>query len=225
MKHLIIISLLMTLNCHAQDGKQNNQSEEPSEGVTKNQKRPSWSQGLPERQSPINPSTSMSSFKVDEKTKSTSEDDLKLQDGELPSVEIDLVDAPPLMKLKIEPVKPTTLTRQQAFDEYYSNKKDEQEESITAVNPLIAEYKWTPIKTTPIDVTDDFDGSKAIKLKIQINPKGHVTRVTDSETTIPRQLFKSAEKSILNWRFQAPSKIGITENISKTFSIDINTDA
>ncbi|VAW46658.1 hypothetical protein MNBD_GAMMA02-154 [hydrothermal vent metagenome] len=219
MKHLIILSLLITLSSHAQEG----QGQQQKEVKSQNQKRPSWSQGLPERQSSMTPSASMNKFKVNQQSSNTAVDDRSLEMAELPSIGINLVATKPVIELGIESVQPIANSRREAFDQYHNN--DKEGIVIAAVDPLVAEYKWTPIKTTPINVPENFDENKTLKLNIHINPKGEVTRVTVADTAIPRKVFKNVEQSILKWKFQAPSEVGITENISKTFSIDIKTDA
>lgn len=100
--------------------------------------------------------------------------------------------------------------------------KDQSNETI---NPLITAYKWTPIKTSPKNVSESFDANETLQLNIQIQSKGEVTRVTGVDNSIPRNVFKNAEKSILKWKFQAPEELGITEDISRTFTIDLTTEA
>ena len=214
MKYLIILSLLMTVSSRAQESQQ--QIEDTP------QKRPSWSQGLPERQSAIKRTAPVNKFRGNKQAREV-EHDRSLGVAELPNVEIELASAQPIIKFEIESMQPAVTSRQEAFDQYYSNDKEGGVD--TEVNPLLAQYTWKPIKTTAIDVPEDFDDQKPLKLNIRINPKGEVTRVTEVDTAIPKRVFKSAEKSILKWKFQAPAEIGITENISKTFSIDIKTDA
>ncbi|TDR23488.1 energy transducer TonB family protein [Marinicella litoralis] len=220
MKYLILFSLLLTVNSQAQ---------EPVEDKPKNQKRPSWSQGLPERQSSMTPTSSINKFKVKQEPMDVIEDDRSLELTELPSVEIEMmntqpvIELEPVMELEVETVQPVAATREEAFDQYFSSKGEG--EVKTEVNPLVSEYKWTLLKSLPIEVPQNFSDNETLKLNIHINPKGHVTRVTVAEASIPKKIFESAEKSILKWRFEAPAEIGINEVISKTFSIDIKTDA
>lgn len=216
MKHLIILGLLVTVNGQAQEQQQQEE-----------QKRPSWSQGLPERPSSVNPSATVNDFKIDKQARLTSTDDRSLETSTLPEVEIELENTQPLVdfKLDVEPIKPAAISRREAFEEYYNDEDNETVAESEAVNPLIAEYKWALLKTTPIEVPENSAENTTLKLKIYINSKGHVTRVKEADTNIPNRMFRSAEKSILKWRFQAPSELGITEEISKTFSIDIQSEA
>ncbi len=221
MKYLIITFLLISFNVDAQEDKAS-----ISDDTAKNKKRPSWSQGLPERQSSINTITSMNSLKTNTDTEENLKDDIKFNKTEMPNIEIDVASTKPVMELKIEPVNHNILTRKQVFEQYYSSdKKTEKENTTNSDDSLSSAYKWTPIKTSPVNISESFDTNEALKLNIQINPKGDVTRVTSADNSIPRKVFKHVEKSILNWKFQAPEKVGITEKISKTFTIDITTEA
>jgi hypothetical protein len=224
MKYLFLLSLLISFNSQSQVSEQSKQ-QSAEEVEAPNQKRPSWSQGLPERQKAINPSATVNNFKINPQITDASTDDRSFEVNELPKVEIELQSTQPIIDfaIEVEPLQPVVINRKEAFEEYYNDDKAPVEE--TEVNPLIAAYKWTLLETTPIEVPDSFAENTTLKLKIYINPNGEVIRVNDAEAAIPRRVFKSAEKSILKWKFQAPLEMGITEDISRTFSIDIQTEA
>ncbi len=190
------------------------------------QKRPSWSQGLPERKSSLKPSGSLLS-------KSSATDSLVAEpetfdQAAAPSLDVELVTEPivvpqPSIELNIEPTKPAATSRREAMEQYYSNNGND--EIDNSPNPLIADYSWKVLKTTPIEVPEQFSNNESLRLKIQIGPRGRVTRVTVAEAEVPALLLESAERSIMKWKFEPPKKIGIKENISRTFTIDIQTEA
>ncbi len=216
MKYLIVVGLLVSGLVAAQ--------EEQSE--TK-KKRPSWSQGLPERQASMKRTNSM--YKQEAGSAVTVDDPLLIEKPAAPAFEVDLVTEPiavpkPVIEIETPAIESqVSVSREQAREQYYSNDQQNASQGESEKNPLFDLYKWKVLKTTPIEVPGEGDGNESLKLNIQINPEGRVTRVSKGNINIPDDVLKSAEKSILNWRFEPPKEIGITENISKVFTIDIRT--
>ena len=213
MKYLMIIGLLLTFSSNAQD---------------ENKKRPSWSQGLPERQAVTKPMDSGFKPAANDDTLTSTPGLTAMDQPNLPSIDVNLLENPvvipePVLVIETEPLVPTASNRKAAFDQYHSNESPA--EAVNEINPLIAEYKWIPIKTMPIEVPASSDKNKQLKLIIQINPKGQVVAVNKADANISALVMQSAEKSILKWRFVPPSELGITENISKTFAIEIEIGA
>lgn len=205
MKYLAIICLLFTFTSYAQD----------------DQKRPSWSQGLPERQATVKPEKQ----RFNPEPKTTSADtppSISDERTSAPNLEIDLSTEPPVIELndqpKVSTQAPIITNRAEAQTNYYQP----QSQTITIVsNPLLADYSWEILKITPINIPSRLKSSETIKLKIQINPQGKVTRVTSADNNISNMILRYAENSIRSWQFQPPQEIGITENISKIFTIEI----
>lgn len=188
-------------------------------------KRPSWSQGLPERQAV--PQPGKPAVNVDRPVES--EIDAKPEIEPIKSgLELELVTEPIVVPQPvIEPVStqpevPNVTSRREAFEQYYGGKENS---DISQQQALIKQYKWSIVKTLPIDIPNDYTGSDSLKLHIQINPKGRVVRVTRADNSIPEYVVESAEKSIRSWRFEPPEDLGIEEVIGKTFTIDVVTDA
>jgi hypothetical protein len=214
MKYLMVIGLLLSLSSNAQD---------------ENKKRPSWSQGLPERQAVLKPMDSGFKPADNDDTLNSTPGLATIDEPNLPSIDVNLLENPvlvpePVLVIETESLVPTASNRKAAFEQYHSN-DNSAEVSSNVVNPMIAEYKWIPIKTLPIEVPASSDKNKQLKLVIQINPKGQVVAVDKADANISALVLQSAEKSILKWRFEPPSDLGITENISKTFDIEIEFEA
>lgn len=213
MKNVLIFCLLMPFISSAQENKQ---------------KRPSWSQGLPERQSALKPTDTMLSKPKTTDAVIDTPDANTFDEPATPTLDVGLVTEPivvpqPSIELVTEPAKPAVTSRREAREQYYSNNDAEAES--TEPSPLVADYSWKVLKTTPIEVPEQFSDNESLKLKIQINPRGRVTRVTVAEADVPALLLQQAEKSIMQWKFEPPRKIGIKQNISRTFTIDIQTEA
>lgn len=203
MKHLIIASLLLTFNSHAQD----------------DQKRPSWSQGLPERQTTIKPEKQR--FNTEPKTTTDVIAPDTSERPAAPSIEINLSTAP-VIELNVQPQTPPVdapiaTNRANALTSYYQQPQTVSNEP----NPLLAEYSWNILKTTPISIPGRIKSNDNLKLRIQINPQGKVIRVTAADPSVSAIIMRHAENSIRNWQFQPPEEIGISENISKVFTIEI----
>lgn len=188
-------------------------------------KRPSWSQGLPERQAV--PQPGKPAVNVDRPVESEIDATPEIEPIES-GLELELVTEPIVVPQPvIEPVStqpevPNVTSRREAFDQYYGGKENS---DISQQQALIKQYKWSIVKTLPIDIPNDYTGSDSLKLHIQINPKGRVVRVTRADNSIPEYVVESAEKSIRSWRFEPPEDLGIEEVIGKTFTIDVVTDA
>ncbi len=213
MKYLLTFCLLMPFISSAQENKQ---------------KRPSWSQGLPERQTSLKPTDAMLSKPQTTDPVIDSPDANTFDQPVAPELEVGLVTEAivvpqPSIELVTEPVAPAVTSRREAREQYYSNNGGEV--ANNEPNPLLADYSWKVLKTTPIEVPEQFSDNESLKLKIQINPRGRVTRVTVAEADVPALLLEKAERSIMQWKFEPPKKIGIKENISRTFTIDIQTEA
>ncbi len=191
-------------------------------------KRPSWSQGLPERQAaPQAGSPGMNRVEVKkpefdvkpeiEPISSGLEMELDTQAFSVPEPTIEPVTQP-----EQESASLNAANRREALEQYYAGNDESANEQQQA---LIKQYKWAVLKTSPIQIPSDYSGSDSLKLHIQINPKGRVVRVTRADSSIPEYVVESAEKSIKGWRFEPPKNLGIEEVIGKTFTIDVVTDA
>jgi hypothetical protein len=193
-----------------------------------NKKRPSWSQGLPERQTApqpgkpaINPvQAETPEFDVKPEIEPISgglEMELDTEAFAVPKPVIEPIAASPK-----QPLSPKATNRREALEQYYEGNEESTDEQQ---QQLIKQYKWSILKTSPIEIPSDYTGSESLKLHIQINPKGRVVRVTRADSTIPEYVVESAEKGIKRWRFEPPGDLGIEEVIGRTFTIDVITDA
>lgn len=220
MKYIIIISLLFSVTVKAQTDK----------------KRPSWSQGLPERQKTV--STSQPRLSIQDESQST-DVEAPIHDNiaaETPTFELEEF-APPQLKYEINQTateQPTQteentnsphsvsgsnyrsrLSAGQRFQKRSSNK--------TVKNPLHDEYKWQVLSTTPIGVPSHLNNVTNLNIEIFIKPDGSVSRVSSTDPNVTSQLLKYVTESVENWQFEAPEKIGIYDEMSKNFAIEIES--
>lgn len=183
-------------------------------------KRPSWSQGLPERESVRQPEKP--GFKPETTRPSIqTQPDLKAERPVSPDIEIELSTQPNL-NLKVAPkalVQPETNPVRRAGFRHMQNKPVVNED----INPLHDQYNWTLLKTIPIDIPARHTTKSELKIRIYINPEGEVVRVAAGAPDVPAMMLKQAQKSIQQWQFEPPKNIGITDNIAKTFTIEIKT--
>jgi hypothetical protein len=187
-------------------------------------KRPSWSQGLPERQAAVQPGKPA----INPGRPGAPEIDVAPEIEPMASgLEVELVTEPiavpqPVLEAPTESVVTTAADRREAREQYFSG---EQQAVNEQQQELIKQYQWSVLKTSPIEIPSDYSGSESLKLYIQINPKGRVVKVTRADASIPEYVVESAEKSIRRWRFEPPGDLGIEEVIGRTFTIDVVTDA
>ncbi len=241
MKHLsLTLLLLLAASGYAQQPQNNSQSKvqesDATDDAKASSKRPSWSQGLPERQA-----APVSRIVQTNKVESTETEIDTPSIGEKPLIETQVLSIDfqpqPSSEFKVEsqaseskPAASKRVDRKAIFEQYYSSQSRTSDAANQAnqpdtieVNPLIAAYKWQVLKTTPVEVPNSFDKTQPLKVTIQINPQGKVVKVTEADARIPSVVMRHVEKSMLNWRFEAPADIGLSENISRVFEIDIQT--
>ncbi|MCX7554029.1 hypothetical protein OS175_09080 [Marinicella sp. S1101] len=223
MRTTILIMSLLSGAALAQNSTQqnNDQAVEDKPPVTEQKKRPSWSQGLPERQNAPSAGSLLS------KPKAVIDDTPEQQAirPELEVPEIDLGFKPkPASEFNVEPVSvDLSLSREEMRETFYESEKNEPEVEVVD-SALLAQYKWQVIKVTEVEVPSDFDASKALNLNIHINPKGEVVKVVSEDSGVSSRAMRVIEKSIKNWRFEPPADLGIAANINKSFNIDIQAD-
>jgi len=205
MKHLIIITALLSATLSF------------AETQTK---RPSWSQGLPERQTiqpPGNPG-----FEPEQSEPSIqSQPTIKAERPITPDIEIDITTQPEL-ELKVSPEvieQPQVEPVRRAGYRRLSNRSVENKDD----DQLYKQYNWSPIKTVPINIPPRHATKNELKVRIYINPDGRVVRVAAGAPDVPAMMLKQAQQSIQQWQFEPPKDIGITDNIAKTFTIEIKT--
>ncbi|KAA3651592.1 MAG: hypothetical protein DWP95_00515 [Proteobacteria bacterium] len=203
MKFLIILTALMTVTM--------------SFAQTET-RRPSWSQGLPER--PTSQQPDRPGFNTESTTDSTPETPaIKTERPITPSLEIDLATEPEIdFNIQPErPIVPQTEPVRRAGQGSFRTRQS----NTAQVNPLHEQYPWTVVKITPIKISDRYATKDTLKVRIFINPNGEVIKVTAASPDVPALMLKKAQKSIEQWRFAPPKDLGITENLAKTFTIEI----
>ncbi|MCW8870840.1 MAG: hypothetical protein OQK49_09065 [Proteobacteria bacterium] len=206
MKHLIITCLLIILSgtLFAQTQTQT--------------KRPSWSQGLPKRQPSQQPGKP--GFTPEQNNQSVqSKPDIRSERPTTPDIEIDLATQPEL-EFNVQPQtieQPVTEpVRRAGYRRMNKRTPDDKD-----INPLHQQYNWLVVKTEPINIPPRFATKNQLKVRIYINPEGQVVRVAAGSPDVPALMLKQAQQSIEHWQFEPPKNIGISDNISKTFTIDI----
>lgn len=225
MRTTFLIIALLSGAAFAQNSTQqnNDQAVEDKPPVNEQKKRPSWSQGLPERQNAPSAGSLLS------KPKAVIDDTPEQQAirPELEAPEIDLGFKPkPASEFNVEPVSvDLSLSREEMRESFYESEKDQPEPEVEVVDSaLLAQYKWQVVKVTEVEVPNNFDASKALNLNIHINPKGEVIKVVSEDSGLSSRAMRVIEKSIKNWRFEPPADLGIASNINKSFNIDIQAD-
>ena len=183
-------------------------------------KRPSWSQGLPERQTsqlPGNPGLESK----ENKTAIQSQPEISIEKPAAPEIKIEL-STQPEMEFKVEPnaiEQPLMQPIRRAGQRRLNNRTIGEKVS----NPLHQQYSWSLVKTEPIDITSRHATKNQLKVRIYINPEGQVVRVAAGAPDVPALMLKEAQQSIQQWQFEPPKEIGITDNLVKTFTIEIKT--
>lgn len=184
-------------------------------------KRPSWSQGLPERKNqptpppqiekPITkPSTNHALFR--KQLENLSQQNQTLNDSTNHSesfTEIPLL--PQQKKLTSADKNHTDFSPITVIQSTRQNKQ------------IPEHYPWEITRLTPV-VVPRYWLSKypTVMLDISINPNGQVNEISVNELNpMPDSLKTRIERSIKRWHFTAPKDYGITENIVRPFEIQL----
>ena len=214
MKNVILLSLLLAGLAEAEE-----------------KKRPSWSQGLPER-------TAAPSMQVPV-TKPT---DFR---PEAPTVDLDVSDVleNPVMTVA-EPIEQTADPVIEMADEVEVEAPEVVAETaedsadvrlLAAAEPLINQperteptglipevdeslsadqYSWTIEKQLPVRVSANvFSQYNSVLLKVMINNNGEVVGVDKVIANTPDLVVQQAERSLKRWRFLAPASEGIKASL------------
>ncbi|WP_154223715.1 hypothetical protein [Marinicella rhabdoformis] len=217
MKYILVTSLVLSSAVSAQSPTDQQTTEEA------NKKRPSWSQGLPERQKVLKPGAP--ALNVDSSTRSDIEAPIvERVQTEQPKFELEQLEVPTFdHQIEIEaPVLDQTDTQPpQRLD---ARAKSQRRTLITKEdNPLHDKYQWEVVHTTPIEMPSHLNSKGNIEVIIYIKPDGSVSKVTSRDPDVTSTMLKYVSESIQNWRFEAPNKIGISEVMSKQFAIEIKS--
>ncbi len=199
----------------------NDQTVNETDSTNEQKKRPSWSQGLPERQSTPSAGSLLTKPKADI---DVTPEQQKIR-PELEAPEIDLGFQPKSVnEFKVEPVSvDLSLSREEMRESSYESDDNKPKDEVID-SELLAQYKWQVLKVTSVEVPNNFDASEALNLNIHINPKGEVVKVVSEDPGVSSRAMRVIEKSIKNWRFEPPADLGIASNINKSFNIDIQAD-
>ncbi len=191
-------------------------------------KRPSWSQGLPERHKA--PKFEQPSLEIEEQPDTvqtpmiernapviepilTEQPKFTLEKFDVPEFEVQ--STAPQQTAILEDAKPVRLDSLAKKRNRIGGEKQ--------VNPLHQQYHWKVISTQPINIPSHLTSVNNINVKIFLKPNGQVSKVTSNDPNVSSTMLKYASESISNWLFEAPEKIGITEVMSKQFDIEIQS--
>ena len=216
MKHTLLISLFISHAVLAQ-----NPEEQKPEETSK--KRPSWSQGLPERQKVLKPGTSALNIESTDRSEieaplieqlQTEQPKFELEQLEVPAIEHKIkIDAPVLEQVEVMPTQRLgTHVKSQRRPLF-----------VKKTNPLHEKYQWNVLRTTPIEMPSHLNNKRNIDVIIYIKPDGSVSKVTSKDPDVSSTMLKYVSDSIRNWVFDAPEKIGIQDILSKQFAIEIQS--
>ena len=192
------------------------------------QKRPSWSQGLPEREQ-TTPSN-QPNIRIEQDTQNPLIEKPVLENvvTETPAFEMQQFDAPQLnyeVEYKVETDKSdvTALNLNRRSRSISASRFQNRKPTESPENPLHKEYSWEVLNTTPIELPSHLISTNNINIEIYIKPNGSVSRVTSTDPNVSSQMLKLVSESVRNWQFEAPKKIGITDILSKNFDIEIKS--
>lgn len=217
MRFFIIFAFLMTSNTQAQS----------------EQKRPSWSQGLPERETTLSAGQPVITLKAEQNSQEVASPTIENATTERPEIELEAFKAPQLnYKIQLdEPIKANEIEVSVEEREVIARRagpdsrvrKNTQDFNSKTVNSLHDDYSWKVLSTTPIEMPGQLSNTESINVDIHINPDGSVEKVTTNDPNVSSRMLKYASKSIENWKFEAPEKLGITDVMSKNFAIEIKS--
>lgn len=176
-------------------------------------KRPSWSKGLPERQG-------VPSVKLDESVPQTRTDLFQdIQSSSLESFETE----------HVEEIKPSFDSIQSSVPQLTLSVKDEQNDSEPAGqatphvhnNKAISQaYDWRVQRMVPVELPPRLaEKHQNVVVKIAIDQMGRVQAVDSVIDGTSEVILRHAKKYIKQWRFEPPSKQGVTENIARVFNV------
>ncbi len=184
-------------------GAQNNKDED--------KKRPSWSQGIPERQSTPDmgrPQFDPADSAIEIETSAVAEgvNDFKLD-----------VITPEITPPATLPDLPEPVIRPASADVAVTA-------AVSAVEAASNDlYDWHIEQQQPVLVpADTLQILDRVMMKISINANGEVVAVEAAQDDLPQDLFNRARKSINQWRFAAPKYQGVEVAIlSRVFEINL----
>ena len=83
-------------------------------------------------------------------------------------------------------------------------------------------YSWTVVKSLPLNTPKAYQSGKTtVQLYVTIDSNGRVVAVSPASANENRMLAMHASRSVQKWRFEAPKKYGIDENMSRTLEIEM----
>ena len=181
-------------------------------------KRPSWSQGLPQRTDAKAPVIEITKPLAEETTSNLNRTIIK------PSHQTQSISAPapifPQPKPMIETAPPE------------SAPSDNIQSTITVIQSKPAtindkpHYPWNITRMTAV-TAPSFWVKKypTVHINISIQPNGQVEAIHEvTDKPIPQALMLKIQRTIKQWRFTAPEEYGIQTNLTRPFKIQLQPD-
>ena len=208
MKHLITVGFLI-LACHS---------------IAANKKRPSWSQGLPERTAaptlnPSNISLKQAEFKID---RSTFKNEWEPEGVAITEVEKHTTSLAPTRHPSqgIESFVP--ITTEATKPSQTSESVDDRSAQLSPNQAAQPAFNWKPLRLIPVQVPQTIlEQQNSVLLKIEINTLGEVIAVSPVVNDTNPAILIHAQRHIKRWRFEVPHHHGITNPISRVFKVDL----
>lgn len=192
--------------------------------------RPSWSQGLPERQKA--PTAAPSKLTIENETDdSQSKPVIDPFETERPNLDIKIDNEPvavaPIEDIQIAPSVPESteedIVRLDRRSSPGAAARAKRVDNKAVDAALLSQYQWQVVKTTPVYIPSQVKDIETLKVIIHIRPSGRVSKVEAMDDSLPIRAMSQIADSIKEWRFEPPKNVGIDATISKPFEIDIRS--
>ncbi|MCW8869464.1 MAG: hypothetical protein OQK49_02070 [Proteobacteria bacterium] len=181
-------------------------------------KRPSWSQGLPERTDSKAPELKIAKPFNEDKELTLNRTLIK------PNHQTQSISVPSPNYQQQKPVIETTFSE--------SNPPDNNHSTITVIqskpakNNINQQYPWNITRMAAV-TAPAFWVKKypSVHINISIQPNGQVESIREiTDKPIPQALMVKIQRAIKQWRFTAPEDYGIHTNLSRPFKIQLQPD-
>ncbi len=192
--------------------------------------RPSWSQGLPERQKA--PTAAPSELTIENETDdSQSKPVIDPFEAERPNLDIKIDNEPvavaPIEDIQITPSVPVSneedVVRLDRRSRPGMLNREKRAENETVDASLLSQYQWQVVKTTPVYIPSEVKDIDTLNVIIHVRPSGRVSKVEAMDDSLSSRAMSQIADSIKEWRFEPPKNVGIDATISKPFEIDIRS--
>lgn len=176
---------------------------------TTEKKKPSWSQGLPERQA--TPDFRKPAAPVGQPTAEINEPEVDMPSAVDVAIDSELTPDFEMPAIEIQVAEPAADEAALEYQVYAASE-------ASALN----DYDWQLLEGEPVEIPKTLSFSyKEVWLEVSINPRGEVVKVQRISDRTGMVILNYASQALKNWRFSPPEAVGIDGVISKTMKIDL----